>query len=826
MESLKFDEIDDRHYGIAPEHAETFEWLLTDSRTQFPDWLRQGKEIYWISGKAGSGKSTLMKYAINNPLTRQLLDEEAGDDPPFLAHFFFHGRGSEMQRSFQGLLQSMLYKVLTRYPKLVSRVLPAQPYKQWPEAALNTSFQKLLTEDLGCRLNVILFIDGLDEFSGNHDKIAEFLSTTCQRSIHSFRICIASRPLPVFEHRFQQFPRLQLQDKTGSDIALFVREELYLTQGMRVIRDQNPWGAQRLIDAVVSKACGVFLWVRLATRSLVEGLIEGENLAELWVRLDKLPTELDDLFQAMLGHIKPEHLEEAARMFQLVRWGPTSFHLPLFAFALDTPEANLAQPIRDITHSELLNICDRAVLRVQSRCAGLIEVVKTNYSPFGDDRQVQFLHQSVKDFMELPNNWTALSAQNQPGFWPARSILGAMIRASKCSWKYRDVDSSWMDTVGKAAALVENIYGQPQTDMLEEFDKAMTLEHKDIVKKRRAELQEEGIEAPYCWVDYYLERRGYPSAPANLLTFIVWSNLLVSVAHSDAFKSLSQADKDALLNLKARQAVYPYTVRDCVPMIRYLVQSGADPNATILLASAWHVLLKSAFYQCEPGHLDLVELFLEAGVDLNATISFDYELSGVIYRRHELKHYRADYSPLAIIMRLPDSAKSPQLEHIITGLQRIGAVERVVLSPFLGYPPCDPRLPTGIYRSIVLAKYGDRELSPQDLCKVRHRRPRDESPPAATRSSLSASSTDTFKMVVEKEFAPSYPIPSPPSDAYQAYNTNIQYPYAPAPYASWAPANANVNNALPLRPSPAPSDQNTTAAGKGKGKGRWRNIFR
>lgn len=42
------------------------------------NWLSSDEGIFHISGKLGSGKSTLMKYLCNNDTTRSLLDTWAG----------------------------------------------------------------------------------------------------------------------------------------------------------------------------------------------------------------------------------------------------------------------------------------------------------------------------------------------------------------------------------------------------------------------------------------------------------------------------------------------------------------------------------------------------------------------------------------------------------------------------------------------------------------------------------------------------------------------------------------------------------------------------
>lgn len=57
----------------------TFEWIHKIPETSdiswsdFNNWLRCGTGIYWINGKAASDKSTLMKYAHEDPRTQEAL---------------------------------------------------------------------------------------------------------------------------------------------------------------------------------------------------------------------------------------------------------------------------------------------------------------------------------------------------------------------------------------------------------------------------------------------------------------------------------------------------------------------------------------------------------------------------------------------------------------------------------------------------------------------------------------------------------------------------------------------------------------------------------
>jgi hypothetical protein len=70
---------------------------------------------------------------------------------------------------------------------------------------------------------------------------------------------------------------------------------------------------------VVSKASGVFLWVRLVVVSLLAGMRHGDRFSDLQRRLDLLPDRLEDLYMKILQSLDPFYLEHAAQLFGLVQ---------------------------------------------------------------------------------------------------------------------------------------------------------------------------------------------------------------------------------------------------------------------------------------------------------------------------------------------------------------------------------------------------------------------------------------------------------------------------------------------------------------------------
>lgn len=111
LESLKYEYMEARRSAVARSHAQTFDWIFEEAEKlreskgislEFAEWLRTGNGIFWVSGKAGSGKSTLMKYLCSHYRTLALLQRWAGDGKLVVATHFFWNAGTTMQKSQAG----------------------------------------------------------------------------------------------------------------------------------------------------------------------------------------------------------------------------------------------------------------------------------------------------------------------------------------------------------------------------------------------------------------------------------------------------------------------------------------------------------------------------------------------------------------------------------------------------------------------------------------------------------------------------------------------------------------------------------------------------
>ena len=82
--------------------------------------------LYWATEKPGSGKSTLMKFLVGHEMTYKLLSQWAYDHGSelVLASHFFWNTGTHIQKSQDGLLRTILYRLALEWPEVVVDLVP------------------------------------------------------------------------------------------------------------------------------------------------------------------------------------------------------------------------------------------------------------------------------------------------------------------------------------------------------------------------------------------------------------------------------------------------------------------------------------------------------------------------------------------------------------------------------------------------------------------------------------------------------------------------------------------------------------------------------
>jgi hypothetical protein len=164
---------------------------------------------------------------------------------------------------------------------------------EWILAELSRAFTCLVTQTI-LLANFCFLINVLDEYDGDSAAIAALFKSIPPSS--SIKLCVSSRLPVACEEAFDQGPMLILQDLTYRDIEMYVSDMLGEHQRMLELKKEDPEGAPQLVTEIVDRASGVFLWVKLVVRSLLDGLSNYDRVSDLQERLWILPVDLEDLY--------------------------------------------------------------------------------------------------------------------------------------------------------------------------------------------------------------------------------------------------------------------------------------------------------------------------------------------------------------------------------------------------------------------------------------------------------------------------------------------------------------------------------------------------
>ncbi|RMI96603.1 hypothetical protein CDV36_016304 [Fusarium kuroshium] len=364
---------------------------------------RSPRSYICVLGKLESGKSTFMKFAADNKETKECLRKWAGHRELILARHFFTIYGTTIQRSLEGLLRSLLYNILEGEPKLIPKLLPTRwantsKQPQWTHPELESALRAVAKMDLS--IHICFFIDGLDEYSGDHLDICQTLKELSEPSF--IKVCESSRPWNVFEDAFGN-SREYMHELTHEDILNYTQARLSEHPRWNFV-SSGPDAAtsQSLIKEVVDRSMGVFLWAFLVTRLLREGLNNDGTFSDLKRRVSSCPDDLEEFFDLFFKHILASvdsfYHEKMAGTLMVARDAEEPLDIEMFVF-LDQeyddgnyalhPPAYRAWP-DDYDYQAASGPIAR---HINGRCRGLLEW--QNY-------KMVFLHRIVYGLLRTP----------------------------------------------------------------------------------------------------------------------------------------------------------------------------------------------------------------------------------------------------------------------------------------------------------------------------------------------------------------------------------------------------------------------------------------
>lgn len=472
LRKLFFQSVFRREHDVAEPTKTTFDWIFNESSglgspiedvrlglrdledvsdetisrfemsESFTHFLRQDGQTYLITGKAGCGKSTFMKYVAHHAKTDENIKAWAGGAKLVVVRLFFWQSDDHFQGSIEGFWRSMLFQILSQCPEVVSQVFPQQQPEsvsnavefQTPE--LEIAFSRLLDASDSESYRFFFFIDGLDEHQGDnlsHENMANLLASWASRP--NFKVICSSRPNTVFLDTFRETGVIvEFHRLTCSDISSFAESRFKDSLSKPKMLD-----AQRnciaLVDEITTRAEGVFLWAGIAVRALINQALEhdGEEQA-LRLRLQQCPDSLDELFQQMLSRIDETDRIQRRSNIVLYLAVHNPFESPLNALIyswldelewFERPES-LHRPLsagrfqETYSESQVASRKERVETLLHQVTKGLLEIISTKDPIPYLGHRVDLYHRSVREF--LKDQWR-LGSRINPFSSPSEELM-------------------------------------------------------------------------------------------------------------------------------------------------------------------------------------------------------------------------------------------------------------------------------------------------------------------------------------------------------------------------------------------------------------------
>ncbi|CZR69786.1 uncharacterized protein PAC_19686 [Phialocephala subalpina] len=598
LRSLKFPESEKRANDISEPSGNTLGWLWEDE-IGFVKWLERDRGIYWVGGKPGSGKSTLMKEMASQ------YQEKYSKKGFVCATHFFDDRGTFLERSFEGFLRSVLEQLLRQEPLLFDCLMEA--FRQhfdhtccccreddeirWNLRSLNVAFRTIVLKGPS-NIRLCLFVDALDECDNPvKDFISFFEELTRNEKLH-IKVCFSSRN--ISEDLLSSFSMGQgfiLQERNSKDIKKFVNDRLSSSFSI-LEHDKDLIFSQDLLelkDEIIQKADGVFLWVNIVLSEFERGLENGNTVAELRENLKAIPSELSGLFDILLGKIDPAYIPETNIMLSIVLIAVRPLTLSEFRYAMAFSSDKEFDSYSDMKASKAVVQTDLAMMkRIRSRCGGLLEA-KVLLDPDGPTSNsspkkiVQFIHQSVKDYFI-----SGREAVNTK-IWNSKDLM-AKGQANLCQVCLKYMCTSEIQNV---PLLLEKSYDVPQEDENSTFTEDYPLLQYSVMSWTTHCKEAEKLGLPQ---NGYLDEFGQEDNKH----FEIWREVHDWLKPSNPFG----ADTTPL------QIAVQY---DIISFVRTQLENGMDIN---IILSGWFTsyLQMAAYFDNE----NMVDLLLDHGADVEA----------------------------------------------------------------------------------------------------------------------------------------------------------------------------------------------------------------
>ncbi|THX63137.1 hypothetical protein D6D05_10490 [Aureobasidium pullulans] len=491
------------------------------------------------------------------------------------------------------------------------------------EEPADVSYAEFLIEVAKSFTQVFIIIDGLDECpEKERSGILKFIAQTVHTPIDKacFKMFVSSRRDADINAAFSSIrtPVIELEaGKITPDIKKFVREEALRLRATSELRIESDDLFERVIQDLIKKSDGMFLWVRLQLGQLCE---ESRAECDYYIEeaLSILPTGLNDMYTKIFNDIaqkRPRKFKIALECFRWIRYANERIGEHFLRMAL----ALIERP----TSAEELESRMMSIDHVLEACGNLLSI-----DEFGE---VKLIHFSVDEFLrkvlfKKPGGyWEDLADRHNADFVLACRCIDLLLLA--------DIDSPRDNFVYAAGNFDRHVLGSIDGSadlphgLRTRIDQLLSTDDRRLrwlLGWLAVHENEHNEPISSSWLVWATELCNIPSLET------IWPNLarpknalILAVDHYGNISVLKLLLSEGLdiheTDRKGWTALSYASYHNNQPAIDLLLQRGAIADMSQVGTGVLHLAVSS-------DNIDLARRLLVAGADVNELESFNCEV--------------------------------------------------------------------------------------------------------------------------------------------------------------------------------------------------------
>ena len=397
--------------------------------------------IFWLSGMAGTGKSTIARTVAEN-----------FDRQKRLGASFFFSRGQGLRAEATAFFTTLAIQLAQTLPDITPHICHAvAQHSKVSEQSLSDQWDVLILEPLSMLadslltpLALVFVIDALDECKGVEyvPEILRLLARANDLKIIQLRIFITSRRESYIHSSFKQIPQILHRDlmldsaqdgRTERDISLFLRDELAKVARTHSLED---WPSEKETQELIKRAGRLFIYAATTCRFLQRSIYPEECLLKM---LDVKVTghsstkELDNMYMLVLHQPITDCCDEERN--DLVR----RFKRIVGSIII------LSETLSSVTLGRLLDVRQREISTTLSSLRSVLNVPDDDTSP------IQYFHLSFHDFLldkercTDPRLWVDEEETNKDLFGRCLDLMSGHLRKDICALRQPGIFASEVD---------------------------------------------------------------------------------------------------------------------------------------------------------------------------------------------------------------------------------------------------------------------------------------------------------------------------------------------------------------------------------------------